>query len=110
MIDDDGKKNSHPKHFLDTTQSELFEAFKQEFSDVKICQRMFERLCPFFVCINNVRETSYWRNHIEFNLNLQSYKKGMARINLNLVIPTRTMQFVKSILCDILEDSDEFKI
>lgn len=52
-----GMKISHPKHFIDTTQSELFEALKEEFLDVKICQRMFESLYPCFVCINKVRET-----------------------------------------------------
>ena len=65
-----GMKIAHPKHFIDTTQSELFEAFKQEFSDVKICQRMFERLCPCFVHINKVRETCWYQNHVEFHLYL----------------------------------------
>ena len=32
-----GAKIEHPKHFIDITQSELFQIFKQEFSNVKIC-------------------------------------------------------------------------
>ena len=32
-----GAKIENPKHFIDITQSELFQTFKQEFSNVKIC-------------------------------------------------------------------------
>jgi hypothetical protein len=105
-----GMKTAHPKHFIDTTQSELFESFKQEFSDVKICQRMFEKLRPCFVRINKVRETCCCQNHVEFHLYLQSYKKVMAVLNPDMVISGSTTQFVKSILCEKLEDSDEFKV
>ena len=34
----------------------------------------------------------------------------MGILDPNLVIPSSTTQFVKSILCDKLEDSDEFKV
>ena len=30
-------KIEHPKYFIDITQSELFQRFNQEFSNVKIC-------------------------------------------------------------------------
>ena len=103
-------KIEHPKHFIDITQSELFQTYKQEFSNVKICQTMFESLRPSFVCINKMRETCCCRNHVEFGLHLQSYKKVMAVLDPNLVIPSSTTQFVRSILCDKLKDSDEFKM
>ena len=32
-----GAKIEHPKHFIDITQSELFQTFKEGFSNVKIC-------------------------------------------------------------------------
>ena len=32
-----GAKIEHPKNFIDITQSKLFQIFKQEFSNVKIC-------------------------------------------------------------------------
>lgn len=105
-----GAKIEHPKHFIDITQSELFQTLKQEFSNVKICQRMFESLCPYFVHINKMHETCCCQNHVEFGLHLQSYKKVMAVIDPNLVIPSSKTQFVRSILCDKLEDSDEFKL
>ena len=35
-----GAKIEHTKHFIDITQSELFQTFKQEFSNVKICLRV----------------------------------------------------------------------
>ena len=34
----------------------------------------------------------------------------MVVLDPNFVIPSSTTQFVKSILCDKLEDSDEFKV
>ena len=34
----------------------------------------------------------------------------MAILDPNLVIPSSTTQFVRSILCDKLEDSNEFKV
>ena len=103
-------KIEHPKHFIDITQSELFQTFKQEFSNVKICQRMFESLCPSFVHINKMRETCCCRNHVEFGLHLQSFKIVMVVLDPNLVIPNSTTQFVRSILCDKLKDSYEFKV
>ena len=71
---------------------------------------MFESLCHSFVHINKMHETFCHRNHVEFGLHFQSYKKVMAVLGPNLVIPSSTTQFVKSILCDKLEDSDEFKV
>ena len=70
---------------------------------------MFESLRPSFVRINKMRETCCCRNHVEFGLHLQSFKKVMAVLDSNLVIPSSTIQFVSSILCDKLEDLDEFK-
>ena len=71
---------------------------------------MFESLCPSFVHINKIRETCCCQNHVEFGLHLQSYKQVMAVFDPNSVIPINTTQFVKSILCDKLEDPDEFKV
>ena len=70
---------------------------------------MFESFHPSFVCIYKMRETCC-RNHVEFGLHLQSFKKVMAVLHSNLVIPSSTTQFVSSILCHKLEDSDEFKV
>ena len=71
---------------------------------------MFESLRPSFVHINKIRETCCCRNHVEFCLHLQSYKKVIAVLDPNLIIPSNTIEFVKSILCDKLEDSNEFKV
>ena len=71
---------------------------------------MFESMCPSFVCINKIRETCCCRNHVEFGLHLQSFKKVMVVLDPNLIITSSMTQFVKSILCDKLEDSNEFKV
>ena len=41
---------------------------------------------------------------------MQSYKKVIAILDPNLVIPSSTTQFVNSILCDKFEDLDVFKV
>ena len=71
---------------------------------------MFESLRPSFLHINKMCETCCCQNHVEFDLHLQSYKKVRAVLDPNLVIPSSTTQFVRSILCDKLEDLDEFKL
>ena len=71
---------------------------------------MFDSLHPSFVRINKMCETCCCQNYVEFGLHLQSFKKVMAVLDPNLVIPSSTTQFVKFILCDKLEDSDEFKV
>ena len=67
-----GEKIEHPKHFIDINQSELFQTFKQQFSNVKICQRKLESFHPSFLCINKMHKTCCFRNHVEFVLHLQS--------------------------------------
>lgn len=104
-----GMKITHPKHFVDTTQSELFEAFRKEFFNLKIFQRMFERLRPCFVRINKVHETCC-QNPIEFHLYLQSLRKSMATLESDVIIPKSTIEFVKSLSCDNVEESDEFNV
>ena len=71
---------------------------------------MFESLCHSFVRINKMRETCFCITDVEFGLHLQSFKKFMALLDLNLVIPSNTTQFMKFILCDKLKDSNEFKV
>ena len=71
---------------------------------------MFESLCPSFVRINKMHQTCFCQNHVKFGLHLQSYKKVVSVLDPNLVIPCSMTQFVKSILCDKLEDLDEFKV
>ena len=71
-------KIEHPNFFIDITQSELFQTFKQEFSNMKIYQRMFNSLHPSFVCINKIHETFCCRKHVKFGLHMQSYKIVMV--------------------------------
>ncbi|VDI61408.1 Hypothetical predicted protein, partial [Mytilus galloprovincialis] len=40
---------SHMKHVLEKTQTEVYISFKEKYPDLKISQRLFERLKPYFV-------------------------------------------------------------
>lgn len=61
---------SHPTYIMEKTQSEIFEEFKAANSDIKVSQRYFERLRPFFVqqLRPKDRTTCCCRKHVEARL------------------------------------------
>ena len=54
----------HTKHWLDTTQHELYVSFCSEHPNIKIVQILIERLKPYFVKSNKVFETCCFHYHI----------------------------------------------
>ncbi|WAR06387.1 hypothetical protein MAR_021756 [Mya arenaria] len=58
---------SHPLYIMEKTQSEIYEDFKMTHSNIKISQRCFERLRPFFVqpLRPKDRNTCCCRKHVE---------------------------------------------
>lgn len=83
---------SHPTHILEKTQTEAFIEFKEEYPNIKIAQRAFESLKPFFVVPVRIqdRDTCCCRSHIE----MRSVFK-------------RCMDFRRSVLKTSMLDEDE---
>ena len=54
-----GSKNNEPhvKHYLDMTQTQLFEMFKFSHVELRLGQRSFEKCKPWYVRINTIRNT-----------------------------------------------------
>ena len=63
-----GQYEHHIKHWLDTTQHELYVSFRSEHPNVKVWQTLFKKLKPYFVRSNKVFETCCFHHHIEFDL------------------------------------------
>lgn len=60
---------SHAVHILEVTQTEAYMKFKEQNPEIKMSQRSFERLKPFFVRAvkNSDRSTCMCRYHVEVN-------------------------------------------
>ena len=67
---------SHPIQVLEKTQTDVYEEFLQTYPDIKVSQRVFEKLKPFFVKSLRPKDktTCCCRYHIEFN---HAFKKCM---------------------------------
>ena len=64
-----GSRNNEPhvKHYLDMTQTQLFEMFKFSHVELRFGQRSFEKCKPLYVRINTIQNTCC-RYHIDFDL------------------------------------------
>lgn len=68
-----GQYEHDTKHWLDTTQHELYVSFCSENPNIKIGKTLFERLKPYFMRSNKVFETYFCHYHIEFDLHYQVF-------------------------------------
>ena len=50
-------REPHIKHFLDMTQTELYERFRHEHNELNLVQGSFEKLKPWYAKINTTRNT-----------------------------------------------------
>ena len=85
---------SHPIHIMEKSQSEIYEDFKKAHNDVKISQRYFERLKPFFVqpLRPKDRNTCCCRKHVE------------ARLLFRKCMDYNRRTYRAHLLCDHLSD------
>lgn len=74
---------SHPIQVLEKTQSEVFSEFRQKHPDVKISQRVFEKIRPYYVqrIRPKDRQTCCCRKHVEARL---LFRKSMKYSNEKL--------------------------
>ena len=56
-----GSMNNEPhvKHYLDMTQTQLFEMFKVAHVGLRLGQRYFEKCTPWYVRINTIRNSCH---------------------------------------------------
>ena len=53
------EREPHVKHFLDTTQTKLYERLKNEHTQLNLGQSSFEKCKPWYVCICIDRNTFF---------------------------------------------------
>ena len=56
----------HIKHYLDMTQTKLYDMFKVTHPKLSLGQRSFQKCKPCYVRINTICNTCYCRYHVEF--------------------------------------------
>ena len=102
-----GKKQyiEHAKHVLEKTQTEAFLEFQAQHPDVKIKQRKFESLKPFFVqsAKERDRRSCLCRKHVEAQIvfkDCMKVRKAVCwRNGTDAVVPQTLTEAVNLILC-----------
>jgi hypothetical protein len=56
----------HIKHYIDMTQTQLYEMFKVAYPELRLGQISFEKCKPWYARINAICNTYYCRYHVEF--------------------------------------------
>lgn len=102
-----GKKQhiEHAKHVLEKTQTEAFVEFQAQYPEVKIKQRKFESLKPFFVrpAREKDRRSCLCRKHVETQIvfkDCMKFRKAVCRRNgFDAVVPSTLTEVVNLTLC-----------
>ena len=101
------EREPHVKHFLDTTQIELYERFRNEHTQLTMGQWSFEKCKPWYVRICIDRNTCYCRYHAEYEYFYDTYKYIFCDLHSNLeqscnesIIPSNASRyFIVIIMC-----------
>ena len=103
-----GSRNNEPhfKHYLDMTQTQLFEMFKVSHVELRLGQRYFEKCKPWYVRIHTIQNTCCCRYHIEFDLYYHTFAHTDHFLHPNhvqecssIVPPMSSKDFIHSIMC-----------
>ena len=113
-----GKKQyiEHAKHVLEKTQTEAFLEFQAQYPEVKIKQRKFESLKPFFVrsAREKDRRSCLCRKHVETQIvfkDCMKFRKAVCRRSgTDPVIPLTLTEAVNVTLCPKPEDNSHHKL
>ncbi|XP_071153191.1 uncharacterized protein [Mytilus edulis] len=92
------------KHVLEKTQTEVYISFKEKYPDLKISQRLFERLKPYFVVPVRPcdRETCCCRYHVEARYLFKScmdFRKKITPFSEHFPIFTHLTDLTNHALC-----------
>ncbi|XP_068689864.1 uncharacterized protein [Montipora foliosa] len=97
----------HPKHVLEVTQTEAFQKFQKEHPNVKIKQRKFESLKPFFVkgAKERDRQTCMCRQHVEVQMVFKDCMKVRSHIvekeGVDTTIYSSLAEIISVTLCPV---------
>lgn len=63
----------HIKHFVNMTQTKLYERFRSSYSELNLGQRYFEKFNPYHVRVNTTSNTFCCLYHIEYCYYYETY-------------------------------------
>ena len=102
-----GEYVEHAKHVLEKTQTECFKEFQQLHPEIKIKQRKFEEMKPFFVkgASERDRQSCLCRKHVECKILFEScmkFRKSTESNNNGMPVPFFNFlsEAVDSTLCE----------
>lgn len=102
-----GEYVEHAKHVLEKTQTECFKEFQQLHPEIKIKQRKFEEMKPFYVkgASERDRQSCLCRKHVECKILFEScmkFRKSTASYNNETPVPFFNFlsEAVDSTLCE----------
>lgn len=110
----------HPKHVLEKTQTEAYVEFASMHPEIKISQRKFENLKPYFVrgARERDRQTCMCRQHVELQIVFKDCMKFRKRVidesrEANQAVTevyTSVGNIIEQTLCPKPEDQDYHKL
>ena len=66
-------REPHIKHFLDMTQTKLYERLRRAHTELNLGQRSFEKCKPWYVRVNTTHNTCCCHYHIEYGYYNDTY-------------------------------------
>ena len=97
----------HPKHVLELTQTEAFQKFQTEHPEVKLKQRKFESLKPFFVkgAKERDRQSCMCRQHVEAQMVFKDCMKVRSQLSeqegVDATVYTSLSEVISLTLCPL---------
>ena len=102
------KNEPHVKHYLDMTQTQLFNMFKVSHIELELSieKRSFEKWNPWYVRINTTQNTCFCRYHIKFDIYYHTFAHICHFLHPNhvqecssTIPPMSSRYFIHSIMC-----------
>ena len=108
-------RNPHPKHLLDTTQTEFYRKFCSDSvlpGNIKINQRSFEKCKPWYVKINKQQISCCCKIHVQFRYFYDVFRYIHCTLHTNMIIqecgidmpPESIREFISSLFCEKSND------
>jgi len=98
------------KHFIDMTQTKIYEIFKTEHTQFNLCQRSFQKCKPWYIRICTNCNTCCCRYHVESKYYYDTYKHILCNLHINIfyewstILPWNAMrEFIHRIMFQRLE-------
>ena len=104
-----GEYVEHSKHVLEKTQTECFQEFQQLHPEIRIKQRNFAQMKPFFAkgARERDRQSCLCRQHVQCKMSFDSCMKFRKSAERNSIQPVPVFNFLSEVVASTLCEKDE---